>query len=256
MGKKKLINNCIAIVAVAAMGLSALPAGVPVDAANVAKISKTNLSITVGKSKTLKISGKKVKSVSWKSSKTKVASVKKKNKTTVTVKAKVKGKATVKATVKFTNGKKKVLSCKVTVKGKDVPVTMAPSTATPVVTTTPVQTTQAPTVAPSTATPVPTDSGPTPIPELDLNNLAVANYPTIFSDVPDNDMIRVGGNYYMVSTTMNMTPGAPIMKSTDLVNWQIVNYVYDTYADDDRCNLENGKDVYRNGQWEIGRAHV
>ena len=49
--------------------------------------------------------------------------------------------------------------------------------------------------------------------------------PNVYSDVPDIDMIRVGENYYMVSTTMHMSPGCPILKSTDLVNWETVNYV-------------------------------
>ena len=54
-----------------------------------------------------------------------------------------------------------------------------------------------------------------------------ARNPIIFTDVPDMSMIRVGDTYYMSSTTMHMCPGVPIMKSKDLVNWQIVNYAYD-----------------------------
>ena len=54
--------------------------------------------------------------------------------------------------------------------------------------------------------------------------------PLIWADVPDDDIIRVGDTYYMVSTTMYFSPGAPIMKSKDLVSWEICNYVYDTYA--------------------------
>lgn len=78
---------------------------------------------------------------------------------------------------------------------------------------------------------------------------AVVTYPTLYSDIPDLDIIRVGENYYMSSTTMNMCPGVPIMKSTDLVHWQIVNYVYDILEDDDYGNLENGKDMYARGSW-------
>lgn len=76
-----------------------------------------------------------------------------------------------------------------------------------------------------------------------------ATYPTMCADVPDIDIIRIDDAYYMVSTTMNLCPGAPIMKSTDLVHWEIVNYVYDTFADDDITNLENGKDMYARGSW-------
>lgn len=73
--------------------------------------------------------------------------------------------------------------------------------------------------------------------------------PVIYADVPDIDMIRVGNAYYMVSTTMHLSPGCPIMKSTDLVNWEIVNYVYDTLGDADAMNLRNGESMYGNGQW-------
>ena len=75
------------------------------------------------------------------------------------------------------------------------------------------------------------------------------NNPVIWSDVPDNDVIRVGDTYYMVSTTMFFSPGAPIMKSKDLVSWEICNYVYDTLADGDVQNLKNGKHDYAHGQW-------
>lgn len=73
--------------------------------------------------------------------------------------------------------------------------------------------------------------------------------PMIYADVPDIDMIRVGNAYYMVSTTMHLSPGCPVMKSTDLVNWEIVNYVYDILGDEDEMNLRNGKSMYGNGQW-------
>lgn len=71
----------------------------------------------------------------------------------------------------------------------------------------------------------------------------------IFADVPDMSMIRVGKNYYMSSTTMHMNPGVPIMKSTDLVNWKIINYAYDTLADMPELNLTEGKNIYSRGSW-------
>lgn len=76
-----------------------------------------------------------------------------------------------------------------------------------------------------------------------------AQNPAIFADVPDMSMIRVGNQYYMSSTTMHMSPGAPIMKSTDLVNWKIIGYAYDTLANIDALNLANGKNAYGRGSW-------
>jgi beta-xylosidase len=46
-----------------------------------------------------------------------------------------------------------------------------------------------------------------------------------------------------------MAPGVPIMKSKDLVNWQIVNYAYNILADVDALNLTNGKNSYGRGSW-------
>jgi len=74
--------------------------------------------------------------------------------------------------------------------------------------------------------------------------------PLTYTDIPDNDVIRVDDTYYMVSTTMYFCPGAPIMKSKDLVHWQLVNYVYDCLADDDIYNLrDGGRHAYGKGQW-------
>ena len=53
----------------------------------------------------------------------------------------------------------------------------------------------------------------------------------------------------MSSTTMHMSPGVPIMKSTDLVNWHLINYAYDTLANVDALNLTNGKSTYGRGSW-------
>ena len=77
-----------------------------------------------------------------------------------------------------------------------------------------------------------------------------AQNPIIHADVPDIAMIRVGGTYYMSSTTMHMSPGVPIMKSKDLVNWELMNYAYDILDNDvDALNLNNGKSAYGKGSW-------
>lgn len=76
-----------------------------------------------------------------------------------------------------------------------------------------------------------------------------AHNPIIFADVPDMSMIRVGDTYYMSSTTMHMSPGVPIMKSKDLVNWKLVSYCYGTLVSNDEMNLQNGKSTYGRGSW-------
>jgi beta-xylosidase len=76
-----------------------------------------------------------------------------------------------------------------------------------------------------------------------------AQNPIIHADVPDMSMLRVGDSYYMSSTTMHMSPGVPIMKSRDLVNWELVNYAYDLLDNVDDLNLANGKSAYGKGSW-------
>jgi beta-xylosidase len=76
-----------------------------------------------------------------------------------------------------------------------------------------------------------------------------AHNPIIYADVPDLSMIRVGNTYYMSSTTMHLSPGVPIMRSNDLVNWKIVSYVYDVLDDTDDLNLNNSKSSYGRGSW-------
>ena len=70
----------------------------------------------------------------------------------------------------------------------------------------------------------------------------------LWADVPDPDVLRVGDTYYMVSTTMHLMPGAPIMRSTDLKNWQTVGYIFDRLTDSPRYDLLQGT-VYGRGQW-------
>jgi len=87
------------------------------------------------------------------------------------------------------------------------------------------------------------------LPSSVLNSQDQAHNPVIWADVPDMSMVRVGDTYYMTSTTMHMSPGVPIMKSRDLVNWEIVNYAYDILDNVDALNLENGKNAYGRGSW-------
>lgn len=80
-------------------------------------------------------------------------------------------------------------------------------------------------------------------------NPGKATNPIIYADVPDMSMVRVGDTYYMSSTTMHMSPGVPIMKSKDLVNWEIVNYGYQVLDSTDVLTLSNGKNTYGRGSW-------
>jgi len=72
--------------------------------------------------------------------------------------------------------------------------------------------------------------------------------PLIFADYPDPDVIRVGNVYYMVSTTMHIFPGATILKSNDLVNWEYCSNPLDLIETTACYNLD-GCNRYGHGQW-------
>ncbi len=81
-----------------------------------------------------------------------------------------------------------------------------------------------------------------------MSKLVLEN-PIIWADVPDVDVLRDGENFYLISTSMHSMPGCPIMKSTDLVHWCIVTYVFDIIGDADEYNLVNGRNIYGQGSW-------
>lgn len=72
--------------------------------------------------------------------------------------------------------------------------------------------------------------------------------PVLWADVPDPDVIRVGDYFYMVSTTMHLMPGGPIMRSRDLVNWETISYLFDRLDETPKYDMEEGT-VYGRGQW-------
>ena len=55
----------------------------------------------------------------------------------------------------------------------------------------------------------------------DLGNGTYLN-PVIPADYSDLDCIRVGDDYYAITSTFQFSPGMTIIHSTDLVNWRIV----------------------------------
>jgi beta-xylosidase len=72
--------------------------------------------------------------------------------------------------------------------------------------------------------------------------------PVIFADFPDPDVIRVGDIYYMSTTTMHIFPGATILKSYDLVNWEYCCNPLEKIETTECYNLD-GCNRYSRGQW-------
>lgn len=48
--------------------------------------------------------------------------------------------------------------------------------------------------------------------------------PIISADYSDPDVIRVGEDYYMVSSSFNIVPGLPVLHSKDLIHWTIISH--------------------------------
>lgn len=79
--------------------------------------------------------------------------------------------------------------------------------------------------------------------------------PILKLDYPDPDVIRVEDTYYMVSTTMHFMPGGVILRSYDLIHWEIASYVFDTHEDTPAARLADGKGVYGQGMWAASLRH-
>jgi beta-xylosidase len=72
--------------------------------------------------------------------------------------------------------------------------------------------------------------------------------PILYADVPDMSVCRAGDYFYMISTTMHLMPGAPIMRSADMQHWETISYVFPRIDDGSRYGLLEGT-VYGQGQW-------
>ncbi len=51
--------------------------------------------------------------------------------------------------------------------------------------------------------------------------------PVLPADYSDLDAIRVGDDYYAISSTMQFSPGMVVLHSKDLINWEIAGHVVD-----------------------------
>lgn len=75
-------------------------------------------------------------------------------------------------------------------------------------------------------------------------NLTYKN-PVIFADYSDPDVIRVGEYFYLISSSFNFVPGVPVLRSSNLVEWELVNHVIKTLP----FERFNGKVVAGDGAW-------
>jgi Beta-xylosidase len=51
--------------------------------------------------------------------------------------------------------------------------------------------------------------------------------PILYTDYSDPDAIRVGEDYFMIASSFCNAPAVPLLHSRDLVNWKVINYIWD-----------------------------
>jgi beta-xylosidase len=72
--------------------------------------------------------------------------------------------------------------------------------------------------------------------------------PVLFGDYPDPDVIRVGDDFYLATTTFVSVPGLEVLHSHDLVHWEIAGYAVSRFETDPKYNLTGGN-RYAAGVW-------
>ncbi|MEU3644623.1 family 43 glycosylhydrolase [Lentzea sp. NPDC034063] len=72
--------------------------------------------------------------------------------------------------------------------------------------------------------------------------------PLLWQDFADIDIIRVGDAYYYSASTMHYSPGAPILRSYDLVNWEFAGHSVPRLDFGSKYDL-NGSRGYVRGIW-------
>jgi beta-xylosidase len=82
--------------------------------------------------------------------------------------------------------------------------------------------------------------------------------PIIHADYSDPDVVRVGDNYYLVSSSFEDIPGLPVLHSRDLVNWTIIGHAllrqppFDHYSATQHGNGVWAPSIrYHNGEFYI-----
>ncbi|KAH8653147.1 putative xylosidase/glycosyl hydrolase [Tricladium varicosporioides] len=71
--------------------------------------------------------------------------------------------------------------------------------------------------------------------------------PVLWEDLADLDIFRVGDAFYYSASTMHYSPGAPILRSYDLVNWEYIGHSVPKLDFGAKYDLTNGLSAYVKG---------
>ncbi|MGP3966743.1 glycoside hydrolase family 43 protein [Streptomyces sp. 6N223] len=72
--------------------------------------------------------------------------------------------------------------------------------------------------------------------------------PVLWQDFADVDIIRVGDTFYYTASTMHYSPGAPILRSYDLANWEFAGHAVPVLDFGSKYDLDGGQ-AYIDGIW-------
>ncbi|HEX6341156.1 glycoside hydrolase 43 family protein [Umezawaea sp.] len=78
--------------------------------------------------------------------------------------------------------------------------------------------------------------------------------PVLWQDFADIDIIRVDDTYYYSASTMHYSPGAPVLRSYDLVNWEFAGHSVPRLDFGSKYDL-SGSRAYVNGIWASFLSH-
>ena len=68
--------------------------------------------------------------------------------------------------------------------------------------------------------------------------------PILSADYSDPDVVRVGGDYYLVSSSFHCTPALPILHSRDLVNWTLIAHAVKNLPIERYRQMQSGAGVW------------
>ncbi|KAG5926357.1 hypothetical protein E4U42_003391 [Claviceps africana] len=69
---------------------------------------------------------------------------------------------------------------------------------------------------------------------------SLASQPVLWEDLADLDVFRVGDDFYYSASTMHYSPGAPLLHSTDLINWAYIGHSVPQLSWGSKYSLQGG----------------
>ncbi|KAK2764447.1 hypothetical protein FQN54_009141 [Arachnomyces sp. PD_36] len=76
------------------------------------------------------------------------------------------------------------------------------------------------------------------------------NNPVVYEDFADNDVFRGPDDvYYFSASNMHYSPGAPILRSEDLGNWEVIAHSAPSLSWSPKYNMTDGETGYIGGTW-------